>query len=282
MLPFTGNEVTLFNTKGTLKVTGLNDKILRKQEKEERETQKRLADMDPLVRQIRQYKEDAAKMRENNQMSSIDTKMKSGGELTPEELEYLKKNAPDSYREYQEVKQEKEAYKKQLKSCKTKDDVENLKLNKMGEYMSATKSITNNPNIPKSQKLSMVEKILKKVMGIEEVHTKFIQSVQYQNLPTEEEVTEKVTEKALLNQKQQIREENKSDVSEGIDSRVSEGMDTKISETMDTKALDGMDVTNEKAEFAEVKRTLTDYLTANRPNGYALEYFELDKDKAEL
>lgn len=256
MLPFTGNEVTLFNAKGTLKVTGLNERILRKQEEEERKTKKRLADMDPMVRQIRQYKEDAAKMRENNQMSSIDTKMKSGGELTPEEIEYLKKNAPESYREYQEVKQEKEAYRNQLKSCKTKDDVEKLKLNKMGEYMSSTKSITNNPNIPKGQKLSMVEKILKKVIGIQEVHTKFTQSSQYQTLPTEEEVTEKVTEKALLARKQQTGEESNSDVSKETD-------------------------TNEKAEFEDVKRALTDYLTANRPSGYALEYFEQDTDKSE-
>lgn len=135
-----------------LKLSGMNKLDQKKVEREEKEQQKRLADMDPLVRQLKQYREDAEKMRENNQMASIDAKMKSGEGLTPEEEEYLKQNSKDAYREYQEIKEEREAYKKQLKSCKTKEDVEKLKLNKMGNFMAQAQKISNNPVIPKGKK----------------------------------------------------------------------------------------------------------------------------------
>ena len=124
-----------------LHISGRNRQDIQREEREEKAQQKRLADMDPLVRQLKQYREDAAHMRENNQMASVDTKLKSGEELTPEEQEYLKQNDPDAYREYQEIKQEREAYKRQLKSCRTKEDVEKLKLNKMGSFMAEAKKI---------------------------------------------------------------------------------------------------------------------------------------------
>lgn len=87
-----------------LHISGRNRQDIQREEREEKAQQKRLADMDPLVRQLKQYREDAAHMRENNQMASVDTKLKSGEELTPEEQEYLKQNDPDAYREYQEIR----------------------------------------------------------------------------------------------------------------------------------------------------------------------------------
>ena len=149
-----------------LHISGRNRQDIQREEREEKAQQKRLADMDPLVRQLKQYREDAAHMRENNQMASVDTKLKSGEELTPEEQEYLKQNDPDAYREYQEIRQEREAYKRQLKSCRTKEDVEKLKLNKMGSFMAEAKKIANNPVIPKGKKKGLMEKLLKKAVGV--------------------------------------------------------------------------------------------------------------------
>lgn len=147
-------------------------------------------DMDPQTRQINKYKEDLAKMRESNKMSEITTKIKSGSELTPEELDYLKKNNPSAYKDYLEIQQEKENYEKELKSCKTKDEVEELRVTRLGQFAAEAKQIKNNPYIPEAKKVQLMGKILAKTMGIEKVHLEYVKSLAYQNLPTDEELAE--------------------------------------------------------------------------------------------
>lgn len=145
---------------------------------------------DPQMRMLKQYQEDLQKMRKSNEMSSITAKMKAGEDLTPEEIEYLQKNHPDIYREYMEIKGEKEAYERQLKRCKTKEEAERLKVNKMNGILAQAKSVMNNPNIPKGAKVGIMEKLLMKTMGIEKVHRLFVESGQYAELPTDEEYAE--------------------------------------------------------------------------------------------
>ncbi|MBR6769741.1 MAG: hypothetical protein IKM28_00580 [Lachnospiraceae bacterium] len=147
-------------------------------------------EMDPQIRQINQFQEDLERMRENNEMNSIVTKLKAGKRLSSDEIEYLKRNAPEAYREYVEIQQEKEAYEREIKACKTKDEVERVRFNKISGYLAAAKSVAHNPNIPSGMKAALAEKILKKVAGINSVHMEFVQSVQYKNLPTDAELAE--------------------------------------------------------------------------------------------
>lgn len=164
------------------------------QERKKNLGQKKKEELTPEQRQIKQYQEDLKQMRESSQMAALDAKLKSGAALTPEEIDYLQKKEPEKYREYMEIKAEKEAYKNALKACRTKDDVERLKFNKMGQFAAAAKKIANNPNIPKSQKLAMIEKILRKAMGVAEVHQKFVESEEYRKMPTEQELAEEKKE----------------------------------------------------------------------------------------
>lgn len=152
-------------------------------------------DMDPQTRQINQYKEDLAKMRESNKMSDITAKIRSGSELTQQELDYLKKNNPSAYKDYLEIQQEKESYERELKGCKTKDEVEELKVTRLGQFAAEAKQIKNNPYIPEAKKVQLMGKILAKTMGIEKVHLEFVNSLAYQNLPTDEELAEEKKEK---------------------------------------------------------------------------------------
>lgn len=158
-----------------------------KWEQKKKDTKALAKNLDPEARQLIQYQEDIRQIREGNQLSSIKTKLISGGELTLEEIDYLKKKNPQLYKEYQDAKAEKEAYKRQLKNCKTKEDVDRVKLTKMQGYMAQAKSITNNPNIPKGQKLGMLQRILMKTSFIQKGHMEFINSGQYSSLPTEAE-----------------------------------------------------------------------------------------------
>ncbi len=98
-------------------------------------------------RELQRLQEQADSIREGKKSTDIDTKLQAGGELTAEEIEYLKKNDPEALKEYEEVKRERESYKKQLKECKSKEEVEKLKMTKMGHYMAEAKEITNDPYI---------------------------------------------------------------------------------------------------------------------------------------
>ncbi len=153
-------------------------------------------EMDPQAKQIQKYKEDLQKMRESRQMSSIDAKLKAGGLLTPEEITYLQQKCPQKYKEYVELKNEREAYKRQMESCKTKEDVEKLKMAKMNGFLAEAKSVKNNPNIPEGQKRALMEKILRRTMGIQDEYMEFVRSGKYKALPTEEELAEETKEKA--------------------------------------------------------------------------------------
>lgn len=260
------------NVQKELKLSGLNKQIQQKERREEQERQKRLAEMDPMVRQIRQYREDAQKMRESRQMASIDAKLKSGEGLTPEEEEYLKQNNPEAYKEYQEIRQERAAYKKQLKSCKTKEDVEKLKLNKMGSFLAEAKKIPNNPAIPEEKKLGLMEKLLKKVMGVQKAHIAFTKTAKYQSLPTEEEATEKVKEKnaSAAPAQSENKEAGSQEIQEpGSESNPSEEEKNKGKQQAAEPAMDG-----KGDPFESARDSIIEFLTANRPSGYGLEYYD--------
>ena len=159
-------------------------------------------------RELQFFQQQADSIRENKKPADIDAKLASGAKLTPDEIQYLRKNAPQALKEYEDLQREKAAYKKQLQNCKSKEEVEKLKINKMGEFLAATKEIASNPHIPKGKKVQMLKKILKQVAGIDAVHEEFIQSSKYQSLPekTVEEDKEK-DENAVSGKEQENADE---------------------------------------------------------------------------
>lgn len=245
----------------TVKLAQLDEKWQKKKEN----TKAKKEEISPEMKKLMQYQEDMAQIREGNQMSSIDTKLKSGAELTPDEIAYLKKNRPEAYQEYEEIKREREAYKNQLKNCKTKDDVEKVKLSKMGNFMAEAKNISQNPRIPKDKKLKLMEKLLKKTMGVDKIHTEFTKSQIFRNLPTEEEQQEekKIKDEAVRLKITDINEEEKSQ------EEVSVSL-TKENDNMDFEYI------LPEVTFEETKKVILDYIIANREIGSALEYINAD------
>lgn len=118
-------------------------------------------------RELQRFQEQADSIRESRKSTDIDTKLQTGEELSAEEIEYLKKNDPEALKEYEEVRRERASYKKQLKDCKSKEEVEKLKMTKMGHYMAEAKEITNDPYIPKAKKYQLMKKMLKKTSAVE-------------------------------------------------------------------------------------------------------------------
>ena len=101
--------------------------------------------------------------RETQKRQKIDNKIMSGGSLSPKE---------------------------KLRQCKTKEEVDRVKLQKLGELESSLSSVVNDPTIPKSAKLAKAQEILAKTNNIEAAHLEFVKSADYQSMPTDDEKKE--------------------------------------------------------------------------------------------
>lgn len=161
--------------------------------KEERNARDNWTQEDYIIQDI---KEQAEKNRKAEHDTKIDNKIMAGGTLTPDEEKYLEQNNPEALKKYKEIKAEKKNYEEKLRKCKTKDEVERVKLNTMGEYAASLKKVINDPVIPKSEKLAKAQETIAKTNNVQEVHLKFVSSPEYEELPTEgEEAVERAQER---------------------------------------------------------------------------------------
>ena len=135
-----------------------------------------------------QFQEDLADMREGNKTEEIASKVYSGQRLSTEELEYLQRECPELYKDYMEIRGEREGYERKLKNCKTKEEVDRLKTNQMSQYAATAKKTFNNPNIPLGEKYRIARKLLAKITGVIEVEAEFKASKQYKDLESEHEI----------------------------------------------------------------------------------------------
>lgn len=156
------------------------------------------ATYDPVRQQaeaIRQAQNDgSAKLSQQ-----IDLKLKSGKKLTAEEMEYLKNTNPTAYQRAKEVEMERASYERELKRCRTKDEVQRVKMAHVGASLSAVNSIQNNPHIPKEKKFELIMHEFYKNAAVQESTRVFIESGKYAKLPTEAE--EQKAEKDLAEAK---------------------------------------------------------------------------------
>lgn len=137
---------------------------------------------------ICQFKDELATMRENKRAEEISAKVRNGQDLSPDEIAYLQRERPQVYRDYLEIKNEKEAYERKLKKCETKEEVDRLKVEQLSQYAAQAKKIMNNPNVPLSAKQSCAMKILGKISAISEKEAEFKMSAAYRNLESEEDI----------------------------------------------------------------------------------------------
>jgi hypothetical protein len=154
--------------------------------------------------------EQAAQNREASKKTDIDNKIMYGGTLTPEEEQYLEQNDPAALQKYKQIKAEKKAYEEKLKHCKTKDEVQRLKTETIGGYLSSLKKVENNPYIPTGEKLAKAQELLAKTRNIEKAEIKFMASVRYKNLPTEAEEAEERSEESEAVQEHALEEQKEA------------------------------------------------------------------------
>lgn len=178
---------SVFNSVRIAKLTAEWEQKYAKLQKQKKET------MTQDERMLSHFKEQLKASKENAKYEAIYNKVNSGKTLTAREEELLKEKDPTAYSEYRQSIIEKEAYKNELKNCKTKEEAEQLKLNKMGQYAASAKKVANNPYIPDSAKKAILGRLAGKASMVNEVHIEFTKSSQYATMEdTNAEMSEQV------------------------------------------------------------------------------------------
>ena len=210
---------------------------------------KEVKELSPEEQQLKMYQEQFEREREGNEYSSIYAKIQSGQELSPAEEDKLRTKDPKMYMEYKADRMEEEAYEKKLKNCKTKEEAERLHVNRMNGKLSELKSIVNNPNIPKSEKLKEAQRILGDTTKTTQIFHTFTKSAEFKELPTEEVNTESDNETQVV--------PNISEDENIVDNTENTMKDTRHSVALETekKVLEEM-FELEKKHFGESKKAV--------------------------
>ncbi|MCM1228192.1 MAG: hypothetical protein NC320_12385 [Clostridium sp.] len=149
--------------------------------------------LNELQRKNEQFKKSYMEQKENENkdetLNSIRNKVNSGVKLTPDEMKYLQVKDPDMYQKLKNLENEKKQYERELKQCKTKEEVEKLKFSKVSASLSAINAVKDNPNIPESFKLGVAMQEQKRLNELDKITAKFVKSGEYDKLPTEAEKT---------------------------------------------------------------------------------------------
>ena len=204
---------------------------------------KKLTEMTAEERQLQDFREQAEQMRKSQKHANIDAKLAAGEELTPEEIEYLRQNNPQALKDYEDTQRERENYKRALRNCRTKEEVERLKYTKMGQFMAEAKKISSNACIPKGKKVALLKRILQQATAVEDEHKEFLKTSRYASLPTEEEARE--AEKAEKEQRE--AETTGADETENTE----EVKDTDAEDAEGTKNSDAESTKDTGAESAD-------------------------------
>ncbi len=136
-------------------------------------------------------------------LTGIRNKLSCGGKLSPSEMRYLQKKDPIAYAQAMDVEAERAAYIRELKKCRTKEEVQRFKMSHAAKALTTVNSVMNDPNIPQEKKLSAVMSEQQKMSAIDKETAEFVKSGEYSALPTERErlKAEKDMEKAKAEEK---------------------------------------------------------------------------------
>ena len=199
---------------------------------------------------LQSLEDQAADVRKGRDTEQIYTKLKTGGTLTADEIAYLKEHDPEALAEYEKAQVEKKAYENKLKNCKTKEEVERVKMNHMGNFAAQAKAIANNPYIPKEKKLELMNRLNNQVCCIRDAHMEYVKSRAYEELPEEAEIAEKRTgEKTAENDELSVEQMEADEEASG---EIKQEIETN-KESMEAKDL----------SFEKISRDIERYLRKN-------------------
>ncbi len=147
-------------------------------------------------------------------LSKIHTKIMNGNKLTFEEKLYLQNHDPVTYQQVKASEAEQESYERELKNCKTKEEVDRVKMTHVNAALSTINTTRNSTELSEAQEFAIIMNVKAKMEAIARITENFVVSEQYAALPTDEEKLE--AEKTMRDAKdEELRPdtEEKTDVS---------------------------------------------------------------------
>ncbi len=206
---------------------------------------------------IRKQAEEIRKSRQDGSAklsAQIDLKLKSGQKLTADEMDYLQKTDPQKYQKIKAMEAEQENYERELKKCKTKEEVQRVKMAHTATSLNAVNNIKNNPAIPEEKKLELIMQEHYKNKALETSTREFVESGKYAALPTEAEKAK--AEKDLQEAKEaELGIDNPAEKVE--EEETAEPDNTEAAETTEAnKAAEAEQVLQEKATMEMAKKDI--------------------------
>ena len=100
---------------------------------------------------------------DDSRMQQIRAKLQCGGKLTEQERKYLQENDPQTYSELLEEEREQKNYERMLRSCRTKGEVQHLKLGRIASSLDRMKKAEGNGSLSKEEKLEIAGRELRNI-----------------------------------------------------------------------------------------------------------------------
>ena len=179
-------------------------------------------DMTEFQRKNADYKSIFEKLEEQNgdqTLQRIMNKWQAGGKLSADEMLYLQKTNPTLYQQVLASEMEAKAYEEELRRCETKDEARRLKMNKINASIAKIQS-AERAGVPEGARLALAQAELHKIQQIERITLKFIESGEFDKLPTDAEKFE--AEQAIKEAEREILQGEESEVETEIKDESSE------------------------------------------------------------
>ena len=136
---------------------------------------------------------DARNAQQDSKMESIRTKLMTGKPLTADEKKYLQEKDPVAYQKLKAAEVEQAAYEREMRRCRTKEDVQRLRMTKLGSALADVNEVKNNPHMAE-KRLERVLEIQNRVRKLEGSFRRYAKSAEYQEKPTDAERTKAMEE----------------------------------------------------------------------------------------
>ena len=146
----------------------------------------------------------------DHKLAGIQSKVYSGTSLSRAEKEYLKTKNPVLYARLEAADLEKKVYERELKRCRTKEEVQRLKLSHTASSLSAVNAGQHSAGTSSEQKMALAQGELYKLKGMQDATNRFVRSGAYHSLPTEREKA--IAEKRV----EQAQERRQREMSQGL------------------------------------------------------------------
>lgn len=177
----------------------------------------------------------------DSKLRTIQAKVDAGKKLTAQEKAYLKEKDPETYADLEAEEQEQRIYERKLKQCRTKDDVQRLKMAHVGTSLAKVNAVKNDPNISLEKKLRIAKQELRRCNNVEESTREFIRRGDYEKLPTDQEYAEAE------------REEASQDTPEAENTEPADQDTKEASDAADTQAEEPVKARDKKPEKPDIR-----------------------------